>query len=82
MIEAGIYEGDLVIVDGKMTARPGDIVVALIDGENTVKRLKKNQKGTLYLKPENKEYLDIYAEKELVVQGVVTGLIRSYVDSV
>ncbi len=77
MIDAGIFEGDLVLVDMKKNARDGDIVVALVDGGNTLKRLIK-QNGKTYLKAENKDYSDIYPLEELQVQGVVTSLIRQY----
>ena len=77
MIEAGIFEGDLVIADRKKQAKNGDIVVALVDGGSTVKRLIKNG-GRLYLKAENEAYEDILPEESLEVQGVVTGLVRSY----
>lgn len=77
MIDAGIFEGDLVVVDAKRTPRDGDIVVALVDNQNTLKRfIRKN--GKVYLKAENKDYSDIYPENELIVQGVVTSLIRRY----
>lgn len=78
MIDAAILEGDLVLVDCKRQARNGDIVVALIDNENTLKRLVK-EGGKLYLKAENKKYKNIYPATELVIQGVVTALIRKYV---
>ncbi|MFA6917658.1 MAG: transcriptional repressor LexA [Candidatus Gracilibacteria bacterium] len=77
MIDAGIYEGDLVVVNGKKEAKNGDIVVALIDNANTLKRFIKKE-GKVYLKAENKDYRDIHPENELVVQGVVTALIRQY----
>lgn len=77
MIDAGIYEGDLVLVNMKKQARDGDIVVALIDNENTLKRLIKRG-GKVYLKAENKKYEDIHPAEELVVQGTVTALIRQY----
>ncbi|MEK7672764.1 MAG: transcriptional repressor LexA [Patescibacteria group bacterium] len=77
MIDAGIFEGDLVVVDGKREARDGDIVVALVDNHNTLKRYIKRE-GKTYLKAENKDYKDIYPENELSVQGVVTSLIRQY----
>lgn len=78
MIDAGIYEGDLVLVNTKKEEKDGDIVVALIDNENTLKRLVKQQDGKIYLKAENKEYGNIYPIEELIVQGVVTALIRQY----
>lgn len=78
MTGAGIYEGDLVVATQKKEAKVGDIVVALIDGGNTIKRLVKGKDGKLYLKAENPEYNDIYALTELKVQGVVVALIRAY----
>lgn len=77
MIDAGIFEGDLVIVNTKKEPRDGDIVVALIDSGNTLKRLIKKE-GKTYLKAENKDYKDIYPANELSVQGVVTSLVRQY----
>lgn len=77
MIDAGIFEGDIVIVDSTKNAKNGDIVVGLVDGGNTVKRYIVSN-GTHYLKAENAEYSDIYPEHELVIQGVVTGLLRYY----
>lgn len=77
MIDAGIFEGDLVVVNTRKEPKDGDIVIALVDNANTVKRFIKKA-GKVYLKAENKEYKDIYPENELVVQGVVTALIRQY----
>jgi repressor LexA len=77
MIDAGIFEGDLVVVDIKKEARDGDIVVALIDNENTLKRLVRKE-GKSYLKAENKDYKNIYPVGELTIQGVVKTLIRQY----
>jgi len=77
MIEAGIYEGDLVVVERGKEPKAGDIVVAILDGEFTLKRLKKS-KGKFYLQAENPEYPDMYALEELQVAGVVRGVIRKY----
>ncbi|MBI4234679.1 transcriptional repressor LexA [Candidatus Peregrinibacteria bacterium] len=77
MIDAGIFEGDLVIVDMKKEPRDGDIVVALVDGENTLKRFVKKG-GAVHLKAENPAYKDIYAKDELLIQGVIRTLIRQY----
>lgn len=77
MIDAGIFEGDLVIVNTKKEEKDGDIVVALVDNENTLKRLIKRE-GKAYLKAENKDYKDIHPVEELSVQGIVTSLIRQY----
>ena len=78
MIDAGIFDGDILVVCGALQARKGDIVVGLVDNQNTVKRYMKDSKGRVYLKPENINYDNIYPEGELCLQGVVTGLIRYY----
>jgi len=77
MIDAGIFEGDLVLVNTRKQPKEGDIVVALIDEGNTLKRLVKKD-GKYYLKAENKDYKDIYPKESLTIQGVVTSLIRQY----
>lgn len=77
MIDAGIFEGDLVIVQRGKEPRPGDIVVGVLDGEYTLKRLKRD-KGKYYLQAENPNYPDMYAMEELQVAGVVRGTIRKY----
>jgi repressor LexA len=77
MIDAGIFEGDLVVVDMKKSPKNGDVVVALVDGGNTLKRFIK-EGNNIYLKAENKDYQDIHPENELVVQGTVSSLIRQY----
>lgn len=77
MIDAGINDGDLVIVDSKKTPKVGDVVVALVDNQNTVKTyMSKN--GKYYLQAENPKFEDIYPEGELIIQGVVTSLLRFY----
>lgn len=76
MAGRGIYEGDLVIVDGSRKARDGDIVAALIDNQTTLKTLVKRD-GNNYLKPENENYPDMIPLNELVVQGVVRTIIRN-----
>ncbi len=75
MINAGIFDGDLVIVHSQPTAQTGEIVVALIGEEATVKRLV--QEGTRpYLVPENANYSPIREEFEIL--GKVVGLLRRY----
>lgn len=78
MIDAGIFEEDVLVVCGSLQPKIYDIVVALVDNQNTVKRYMKDSQGRLYLKPENPRYDNIYPEGELYVQGVVTGLMRFY----
>jgi repressor LexA len=75
MINAGIYAGDLVIVRSQPTAEPGDVVVALLGEEATVKRLAYDG-GRPYLQPENAHYAPILDEFEII--GRVVGLMRRY----
>lgn len=74
MSNAGIWEGDYILVKQQSDADNGDIVVALLEDEATVKRLfKKN--GTIELRPENEAYQSI-TSSEVVILGVVAGLFR------
>ena len=76
MIDAGIFEGDLLIARSTRTASHGDIVIALLDGESTVKRLSKTS-GKIHLVPENKRMKPIaVAQGDLQIQGKVIGLQR------
>lgn len=75
MIGAGILEGDLVIVKPTREAKSGDIVVALLHDEATVKKFI-DINGRKYLKPENPKYQNIYPSDEWTVQGKVVGVIR------
>ena len=77
MIDAGIHDGDRVVVEKRVAATPGDIVVAIVDNEFTVKRLAR-EKGRLVLKPENKAYPIIRPKEHAEIFGVVTGLVRKY----
>ena len=76
MINAGIYDGDIVVVEQTPVAENGDIVVALIDDEATVKRFYR-EKGHFRLQPENDRYSPIIVE-ECAILGKVKTLIRSY----
>src|SRR3989338_3354621 len=76
MKDAGILNGDLVLVKQQKIADAGNIVVALLEDEATVKRLVKKD-GKFYLKAENKEYPNIYPEHEWSIQGKVIGVIRN-----
>ena len=70
MVGVGIYDGDIVVGEFTPEARPGAIVVALIDGESTLKRLVMHR-GRPCLKSENPNCPDLTPLSELVVQGVV-----------
>lgn len=75
MINAGIQSGDLVIVRSQPAAEAGEIVVALLGEEATVKRLLYAE-GRPYLAPENAQYAPIHEEFEVI--GKVVGLLRRY----
>jgi repressor LexA len=77
MQDAGIHEGDLVVVRATEQAEPGQIVVAQVDGETTVKRLGRRQ-GKLELQPANDRYQPIPVAANTRVLGKVIGVIRSY----
>jgi repressor LexA len=77
MINAGIHEGDLVIVERGVEPKVHEIVVGVLDGEFTLKRLRRD-KGKYYLQAENDDYPDLFALDELKVAGVVRGVIRRY----
>lgn len=76
MIDAGISKGDLLVVRRQTAADDGDIVVALIDNDATLKRLY-HKDGKIILHPENKQMKDIVLDK-CNVQGVLVGCIKKY----
>lgn len=78
MIEAGIHEGDLVIVEKTENAKLGDIVVACVDGDWTMKYLRRDKRNRFYLEPANAEFSNIYPEAEMTIGGVVRSVIRKY----
>jgi len=77
MIDAGIHPGDMVIVERKQSYKPGQIVVAMIDGEYTMKYLRKKN-GKYYLEPANSKYKPIYPSETFRVEAVVTAVVRKY----
>jgi SOS regulatory protein LexA len=77
MVEAGIREGDIVVVERRPTAEVGDIVVAIVDNEFTLKFLDRDGEGFL-LKPANPAYPPIRPAGSLEIYGVVVGLVRKY----
>jgi repressor LexA len=75
---AGILDGDFVVVRKTKRASEGDVVVVTLDGETTLTRLVRSR-GSWVLAPENPKYLPIeVATEEAVVQGVVTGVMRTF----
>ena len=77
MIGAGLEDGDLLVIDRSLNTENGRVAVCLIDGDFTVKRIKK-EKNKLFLVPENKKYkkLEIKEENELTIWGIVQYVIK------
>ncbi len=77
MSEAGILPGDMVIVDRSQDPKSGDIIVAEVDGEWTMKYLKKRGNNVILI-PANTKYKPVKPKKELRIAGVVTAVVRKY----
>jgi DNA polymerase V len=79
MTGAGIHHGDMLVVDRSLEPKPGDVVVAVVNGELTVKRLRA-EAGRIWLAPENPAYplLEIREGMELVIWGVVAHAEHSF----
>jgi repressor LexA len=80
MIEEQIRDGDYVIVENRTSARDGEMVIALLDGERaTLKKLYREGGGKVRLQPANARMKPIYVDQDHVrVQGVVIGVLRKY----
>lgn len=77
MIDAGIHNGDVAVVEKRHVANIGDIVVAIVDNEFTLKTLDK-ERGQYILRPANQAYPVIRPQGTLEIFGVLVGLIRKY----
>ena len=77
MVGAGLDDGDLLVIDRSLNPENGKIAVCLVDGEFTVKRIKK-EKSKFYLIPENKKYkpIELKEENELIIWGIVSYVIK------
>ena len=79
MIEAGINNGDIVVIQEQPTAQNGDIVVALIEGEEATLKTFRRRGTTIALEAANPAYQTrIYHDHQVRVQGKLVGLIRTY----
>ncbi len=78
MSGAGIMDGDLVVVDRSVEARPGHVVVAVLGGEMTIKRLRRTRAGRVMLLAENPDYPAVVVGEgnPAEVWGVVVGCVR------
>lgn len=79
MINAGIHENDILVVDRSCAPASGKIVIAAIDGQLTVKRLHKNEGGKFILKAESSKHppIEVNEESDVHIWGVVTYIIHS-----
>jgi len=77
MIDAAIHDGDIAVVEKRNCANVGDIVVAIVDDDFTLKTLGK-ENGKFILRPANANYPVIYPKGSLEIFGVLVGLIRKY----
>ncbi len=77
MIDAGIHDGDIAVVDRGLAGKAGDFVIAIVDNEFTLKELA-SERGRFILKPHNKAFAIIRPRGSLEIYGVMVGLIRRY----
>jgi SOS regulatory protein LexA len=77
MVDAGLMPGDTVVVERNAPTKVGDIVVAVVDGDYTVKYLEHDKRG-FYLKSGNKAYQPIRPKESLEIFGLVVGCFRRY----
>lgn len=77
MVDAGIHEGDILVIDRSLDPKEGDIALCFLDGEFTVKRIAR-EGGELFLMPENSDFtpIRIGLESDFRVWGVVTYVIH------
>ena len=79
MIDDGVHDGDYIVVHRREKAANGEMVVALVNGEATLKRLYREGEGRIRLQPANEKMAPMYfREDEVEVQGIVVGLMRRY----
>lgn len=76
MKDAGIMDGDMVVVERRADAKAGQIVIAEVDGEWTIKYLRQGKRP--WLEPANKKFKPIYPDRELKIAAVVQAVIRKY----
>ena len=77
MINAGLEDGDLIVIDRSLEPTNNKIAICFIDGEFTVKRLQV-KKNKIWLKPENTNYkaIEVKEDNELIIWGIVTNVIK------
>lgn len=77
MIDAGLNDNDLLVIDRSLSPSNNRIAVCFLDGEFTVKRLRV-KKGEVWLQPENKDYkpIKVTQENDFIIWGIVTNVIK------
>ena len=79
MMDEGILDGDIILVEERPDPHTGEVVVAVVDGEATVKRFYREKNGSVRLQPSNASFKPIIVEDgDLKIRGAVVGLIRKY----
>lgn len=78
MRDAGILDGDMVIVERTSSPKVGQIVVAEVDGSYTMKYLQKDSAGRMYLEPASSDFKSIYPKEDLRINAVVKAVVRKY----
>jgi len=79
MRDAGILDGDVVIVESRSTAESGETVVAVLDGAATIKRMHRENDGRIRLQPANSRFEPILCDEDQIeIRGVVVSLLRKY----
>ncbi len=79
MVGEGILEGDYIVVEQRSTAENGETVVAVLDGETTVKKFYRERNGRIRLQPANPDMEPIFArEKDVEIRGIVIAVLRKY----
>ena len=79
MVEAGIFDGDYALIQKASTAREGDIVVALVDGQDATLKYFRREGPMIRLDPANSAYEpQRYPANRVIVQGRLSGLLRRY----
>jgi len=79
MMDEGILDGDIILVEERPDPRSGEVVVAMVDGDATVKRFYREKNGSVRLQPSNANFKPIMvADGNLQIRGAVVGLVRRY----
>ena len=81
MTGAGIQSGDILVVDKSLTARDGSIIIAVLDGDFTVKQFRRGRDGSAWLVPANPQFeaINVTERQDFSVFGVVTACIHQFI---